>query len=251
MTEDRRMTRRISVYVHAVEHALASMNSSDRDAVLEDVEDHIEAALNERATSPTLDILESVLADLGSPESYAAEIQAQFEPEPGALDTSLSYGPAELCKMAPMGLAWSMLVLAVALPAMLTLTPVSDGAEVSFSFARRLFQALAWFSLAGVLGGPLLSILAVSKIRASAGRLYGLGIAVLGMYLLPLTAIDIVLVAISDNILVSLLEEHKNLAHGLAVLVLLLCFAWNGWAVRRSIQRLRNREPGSVTSATA
>jgi len=238
MTEDRKLNRRTAVYVSAVGEALAAMNSADREAVLEDVEDHIDAALRDRSESPTLEHLEAVLAELGSPESYAAELQAQLAPGQERSVVPVPDIPARLCKQAAMGLGWSILMLAVVPAAMISVPVPEAGVEdPGVSLGQHLFSALAWFALAGLLGGPLLSALAISKIRASAGRLYGLGPAVLGLYLIPFAAIDLFLFGASSSFIESRLEDQDSLAFFL----LSWCCCWRfGGTVALSAVRSRN-----------
>ncbi|MFT7677829.1 MAG: hypothetical protein ACI8QC_001815 [Planctomycetota bacterium] len=241
MTEERKLARRTAVYVSAVEEALAAMNGADREAVLEDVEDHIHAALQDRAASPTLEHLEAVLSELGSPESYAAELQAQMTPARGISGISEPTEPARLCKQAAVGLAWSILFLVVAVPALLVTRAVAEGETMDL--AQRAYIGIAWLALAGVLGGPLMSALAISKIRASLGHLYGLGPAVLGLYLLPLAAMDLFIFIAVGSILASSFGVSLEMANGLALVAVLLAFYWNVRILRGSIKRLNEPRP--------
>lgn len=240
MTEERKLARRTAVYVSAVEQALAAMNGVDREAVLEDVEDHIAAALQDRTPSPTTAHLEAILAELGSPESYAAELQAQMEPR-RAISGPGSPEPARLCKQAALGLAWSILALVVAVPSALAVRVVAQ--DEVMNVAQKIYVAVSWLALAGVVGGPLLSALAISKIRASHGCLYGLGPAVLGLYLLPFAAMDLFIFAAVGSTLASSLGCSDNQALGLSVLAVLLALYWNGRVIRGSLKRLSEPRP--------
>ena len=83
-----------------------------------------------------------------------------------------------------------------------------------------------------------MSALAISKIRASLGRLYGLGPAVLGLYLIPLAAMDLFIFIAVGSILASSFGISLEMANGLALVAVLLAFYWNVRIIRGSIKRL-------------
>ena len=172
MNDTRSLQRRVAAYAHAVGEALAHVPAADRESILEDLEEHIDDALR------AVDELEQVLAALGTPEAYAADLAAapagDFVPK--------------LCKRAAIGMLWSLSFVVVALPALLVARVVEEG--VGPTAGERVFQAFAWLCLAGCLGGPVLSSIAATRIRHSGGRLSGMGMAVIGAWVPPLVVID-------------------------------------------------------------
>ncbi len=186
MELSRSLLRRRAAYVHAIGVALEAIPAPDREAILEDVEDHIAAALAEHPSEDPALALEEVLAALGSPEQYAASLQDPFRlsPSPPA--------PTRLCKLAALGFAWSLLALLVVPPAFLLLSPASSPGQefASPTLTERLLQGLAWLSLAGWILGPVCSGVALAKIRASHGQLSGCPLGVVGLWMLPLAIVD-------------------------------------------------------------
>lgn len=180
MIKERTMQHRKAAYVHAVGEALAQVPATDRESILEDLEEHIDDALRAAGMEPGIKQLEQVLSALGSPQAYAADLS--LSPPTEAL-------PPKLCKKAAIGLLWSLAFLFVAVPSWLTHIAEEEGAPVSLG--ERLFQALAFLSLAGGIGGPVVSGIALTQIRHSAGRLIGLGMAVVGVWLLPALVTDV------------------------------------------------------------
>ena len=120
------------------------------------------------------------------------------------------------------GLIWSICFVSVAIPAWLIMVPGEPNATVPLG--QRIFQAFAFLSLAGVLGGPLVSALSLARIRRSAGQLTGLRTATAGLWLPPLTiaaAVIFTLLAyfihtlIEDRGLTRTLIEDRGLTHTL------------------------------------
>jgi hypothetical protein len=113
---------------------------------------------------------------------------------------------ARLCVGSLIGLIWSMCFVAVALPAWLIMVPGEPNATVSLG--QRIFQAFAFLSLAGLLGGPLVSASAISRIRRSAGQLTGLRTATVGLWLPPLTIVAAVIFMLLASSIDSLTEDR-------------------------------------------
>lgn len=107
---------------------------------------------------------------------------------------------ARLCVGSLVGLIWSMCFVVIAIPAYLLLGgPVEPNATVSLG--QRIFQAFAFLSLAGLLGGPLVSASSIARIRRSAGQLTGLRMATVGLWLPPLTiAATMIFVLLASSI---------------------------------------------------
>jgi hypothetical protein len=213
MNLDRQLQRRKAAYVQAISDSLHDMTDADREAVLEDVEDHIESALYDGPGNADMPRLEDILEDLGDPALYAADVTARFDPvEP------------KLCVIAPLGMAWSASALFFAIPMVLMVQVVPTGPDgqplvPDKSVGEYLIQILGWITLVGLIGGPSLSGLAISKITAARGRLYGLLPALIGLYLIPLLLFDLLLAWIGFlvfNKAVGLSDDVSN--------IIVLCF---------------------------
>jgi hypothetical protein len=234
MNLDRQLQRRKGAYVQAISDALSNLTEIDREAVLEDVEDHIDSALYDGSGLADMDQLEEILYSLGAPEDYAADVSARMD---------MPVGPSKLCIMAPVGMVWSIAAIIIAIPAMFFIRVVEvDGAgnplEIPKTIAEYLWLALAWTSLAGFIGGPTVSSLAISQIRAARGRLCGLYPAIIGAYLIPLIIADLALSGISFQVLNKGIKLSDDLSNMIAIVILLGLFYWNVQVVRRAYRRL-------------
>ncbi len=152
------------------------------------------------------------------------------EPPHEALD-------ARLCVGALVGLTWSICFVAVAVPAWLIMVPHEPNATVSLG--QRIFQAFAFLSLAGFLGGPLVSALSIGRIRRSAGQLTGLRTATVGLWLPPLT----IIAAVSFTLLtysIATLTDNRELSNNLqlfAAVVVLISTVVVLWQIVRHADR--------------
>ena len=86
------------------------------------------------------------------------------------------------------GLLWSLAGVLVAITTWVLVSPQPEAATTP-SLVDRVFQAVLWLSLAGAIGGPVVSAVACSRIRHSDGRLTGLGMATVGVWVVPVTLI--------------------------------------------------------------
>ncbi len=229
MNLDRQLERRKAAYVHAIGDALHHLNAVDREAVLEDVEDHIDSALYDGPGPADMMRLEEILQDLGNPESYAADVSARLEVAPG---------DAKLCVLAPFGMVWSASAIFIAVPMMFWISVVEldsngDPIEPTKSLFDHLMLALGWFGVAGFIGGPSVSAVAMSKIRAARGALYGLYAAIIGLYLIPLAILDVVLMYISFEVLNRMIGFSDDLSNILVLGMLVLLIYWNFSVMRQ------------------
>ena len=126
-----------------------------------------------------------------------------------------------LCPQAFVGLLWSICFAAVALPAWLMVRVIEEDAVVSLG--EQLYRAFLWLSLAGILGGPLVSASAKKRIRRAAGALSGLPMATVGLHLPGLTIaamLSFMLITMSITSLVSDAGLRANLQLVAAALVI-------------------------------
>ncbi|MBC8404027.1 MAG: hypothetical protein H8E15_02280 [Planctomycetes bacterium] len=234
MNLDRQLQRRKGAYVQAISDALSNLPEVDREAVLEDVEDHIDSALYDGSGLADMNQLDEILASLGPPEDYAADVSARMD---------MPVGPSTLCLMAPVGMVWSIAAIVIAVPAMFFIRVVEvDGEgnplEVSKTVLEYFWQALAWTSLAGLIGGPTVSSMAISRIRAARGRLCGLYPAVIGAYLIPLAIADLALFGLSFQVLNKGLKLSDDLANMIAIVIFIGLIIGSVQVVRRAYHRL-------------
>jgi hypothetical protein len=148
--------------------------------------------------------------------------------------------PGGWCKSAVFGFVWTCLVLFVALPVYLSARIEVTGEPVPIpSFGERLFFAFAVFSLAGVLGGPVMSLIGIAFIGRSNGQLKGLTLGVLGIYLLPLVFVDALLWTGLQSLLTDIFEPGHKAIVWFSWLLVPLCLWLNYWLVRRAIRKAR------------
>ena len=232
MNETQKISRRRAAYVSAVEAALAQLSDVDRKAVLSDVNDHIDTALADSGAS-RVEALERILADLGSPESFAQGIGSH---EPAMMNA----GP-QISGHAVWGMSWSLLAL-LAAPFTFFATfaisiPVEAGEAPSGPDAGQwLLMLLCLFGSAGLIGGPVLSLNGLSRILASSGQLGGLSLATVGVWVPPLFAIDALLVfAIAVGIDGTGWEQ--SVKGSVVLLTIAALLMWNLFFLRRTNRR--------------
>lgn len=135
----------------------------------------------------------------GMQQEHDNQPKEHGEAPPEALHTRLCVGSL-------VGLIWSVCFVAVAIPAWLIMVPAGPNATVSLG--QRIFQAFAFLSFAGLLGGPLVSASSIARIRKSAGQLTGLRMATVGLWLPPLTIVAAVIFMLLASSIASLTEDR-------------------------------------------
>lgn len=190
---DRDGRRVIDEYLDAVDRALADAgrDRSERRNVTDDVEAQILDMLAARAgNSPTRADAEALLAELDSPEAYAAESQAETPGPP--IEGRFS-------RAAIIGAAWAPFCFVFLWTLLFAdRVQVVSGNETPPPPAFHWWQWVLLFTVVPLgatapFGTTILGIVSISQIRQSAGRLYGLGLAMLDALLFPLLALDIVI----------------------------------------------------------
>jgi len=269
---------RIDAHLDAIDAVLrdAGLSHGERRTITDEVESQIREMLAARAgDSPTVADVEAILATLDPPESYAEEAVAppappvtEAPPTPTSAETAPppAIQPTEparpkLSAAAVIGAIWACFFLFTIVAVVLWFTasfaaaPVDGGRAV----ARVAFFALV-FLLPIVAGGVIgafapvgttvLGFVAISRIRHSAGRLYGLGLAAFEALLFPLALLD-TLFALGFLVLMKLLIFGSSgpyyIWEGLTAilmwplpLALILC-ALVDWLIIRAVWRSVNR----------
>ena len=153
------------------------------------------------------------------------------------LDRSPQAPRPQLAKGAVIGLLWALACVLVALPAYFLLGSQAEVAATP-SLGDRVFQALLFLSLAGVLGGPVVSAMACSRIRHSGGGLTGLGMATVGVWLVPVTFLAL-LVFVALLMLIDALTDNRELAQALYLLAGCLVLIVSVIVLARAARRAR------------
>lgn len=228
MNLDRQLMRRKAAYVQAIGDSLHHLNGVDREAVLEDVEDHIDAALYDGPGPADMERLEEILQDLGDPESYAADVAARLDPV-----------DPKLCALAPLGMVWSATAIFIGLPLMFMVRVVEQGAEPpEKTITELILLVLGWIGLIGFIGGPTVSAMAVSKIRGAQGRLVGMYPALIGLYMIPFAFLDLLLMYISFEIFTNMVGLSDDLGNILILCLLVVLVYWNAQVIRKQHSKL-------------
>ena len=245
MNLDRQLQRRKAAYVQAIGDSLHDLNEVDREAVLQPVEDHTAAALYAGPEIADGQRLEDILEDLGDPASYAADVSARLDPvEP------------KLCTLAPVGMVWSASALFFAIPMMfmVRMVPTSpDGQPLvpDKTMAEYLLQIVGWVTLLGAIGGPTISGMAISKISAARGRLYGLYPALIGLYLIPFALLNLLLTFIGFQILNKAIGLNDDISNIIVLGFLVVLIHWNYQVIRRHHAKLNKDTANSSASRLA
>jgi len=193
MEAKREIDKAVGQYLEEVAAQLGDMPADEKDDILRDIESHIYAALEKYGPNPTVDDLNVILAGMDRPSSYA----------PSARQAATSAGSPRFCRLPVLGAAWA-----------------------PFGVLVTVFYLLAWFHNVGMdgvfyriyqfvifplgitapFGCTALGLMAVSKIRASGGRLIGMPLAVSIAVLFPVVIAD-AMVAIGAFTILQELQE--------------------------------------------
>lgn len=141
-----------------------------------------------------------------------------------------------LAKGAVVGLLWSLAGVLMGMTAWIALGP--EPATAPPSLGDRIFQALLWLSLAGVLGGPVVSSMACSRIRHSGGALTGLGMATVGVWLVPVAFLA-GMTFTGLLMLIDALTDNRELARALNLLAGCLVLIVSAIVLARAARRAR------------
>lgn len=242
MNLDRQLQRRKAAYVQAISDALQALPEHDREAVLEDVEDHIDSALYDGDALADMDRLEEILDSLGAPEAYAADVSSRLEHNPA---------DAKICWMAPFGMVWSASALFIALPLMFAVRMVEvdgngDPITPDASMAEITWRLVGYLALIGFIGGPTVSGMAISKIRAARGKLCGLNSAVIGLYLIPLAFVDVLLMLISFHMFNKVIGFSDDLSNLITLGFFVVLLYWNYQTVRNHRRKISSEIPNTL-----
>lgn len=190
---DPEVERRIREHVEAIDSALAARGvpPAERRSVTGDVEIQIRDMLATTAGgAPTLADVEAVLRRLDPPESYANQAETEGI-EAGRISTPAE--PPRFSRTAIFGAVWGSMVF-VALAIGLCTGGGYHGTVASLRWWLKIpVIILLTLYVTAPFGATILGWVAVSQIRRSKGRLYGMGLALASGLFYPLLALDAVM----------------------------------------------------------
>lgn len=205
---------RIDQHLDAIDAVLAStgMTRAERTAVVDDVQGQIVEMLASRVRgAPNVADVEAILAELDPPEAYKGPPSI-----PLAGVTGSPPAAQRLSIMAVVG-AWAgLLALALFVLVWWLVTSRSDRSITQLPYATLLML------LPPATIPVLCGLVALSQIRHSGGRLYGLGLALLNVLLLPALILDWVLIALTDSVMTNWIKMDSQTYPGLMFVYWLL-----------------------------
>lgn len=211
--------RKIDAYLDAIDRALAAagQNRTERRNITDDVETQIGEMLVKRAgDSPTVADVEAVLAELDPPEAYATSDAAPSDettPPPPSPSPVVPAAPPRFSRTAIVGAAWAPFFL-IAIPGF-CLTHVQVVVEPASPPSGPSWVAIVAMVILGALGTTspfgttILGLISISQIRQSAGRFYGMALALFDALFYPLLALDVLIYLLFQGIATTL-AAHRG-----------------------------------------
>lgn len=255
---------RIDAHLVAIDRAMASAGvmPEERASVVRDVEAHVLDLFASRfAGRPTLAEAEAALAELDPPEAFGRPRAV----EPAAMTPSASAPPPPRLSRAAV---WGAAVAPLGMLLVLGLTSRTSTSTAPPSVMLPFFMVpLLLVSAAAPFATTILGLVAISQIRHSGGRIYGLPLAVADALLYPLLVLDVLLLAFGGPAVgaaVAALMRTWGVsgpnATGIwqAVVVtvwLVVCVVSNAWIIRRTWRAASTpvapAVPGAIANAGA
>ena len=252
--------QRVEAYLDAIERVLvaAGMPRDERRGITDEIEAQILEMLADRAGfQPTVSDVEAVLSELDPPEAYAEE-PAGASPAAGpAAPPSPAVRP-HFSRAAIAGACCLALTFVLLLPVLGLGVPLvaywmaavegptsPDGPPAASSAHGEAVVGVPWAAvivaiplalalLAGPAATTILGVVAIGHIRRSAGRIYGMGLALADALVFPLLALDLLLFvgvcrAAAGASVKGLIGLALGLAAAAVVDVVIVRLAWRRW----------------------
>ena len=215
MTEITAIENRINQYLDAVRESLSGLSQDEVDSIIDDLREHIDAAMQAHGDQPTLENVEAVLAVMDPPESFAPEIDETSEVIPKVSRTAI-IGAVLL----PFGI---LMVTLFFLPASFTTYSAIAGVTTSSLPETTWWQWLLRITILplGIISPfatTILGLVSISQIRASKGKLIGKTLALLDALFYPLLLLDGLVLALMFAIIASIPDGHLALTETLTLL---------------------------------
>jgi hypothetical protein len=232
MAELTTIENRINQYLDTVRGQLSRLSRDEADSIIDDLREHIDAAMQAHGDRPTLENVEAVLAEMDPPESFAADLDESTEVVP-KVSRSAVIGAVLL----PFGILLAILSL---MPVSSTASSVVDGVTTSILPATTWWQWLLRITIVplGIISPfatTILGLVSISQIRASKGKLVGKPLALIDTLFYPLLLLDglligfmFAIIAIIPNGQLALTESLTLLSYILVIIVdfVIVAIAW-------------------------
>ncbi len=185
----------------------------------------------------------------------ASDIKSRLETIATTRQVSRSAVDAQprLSKTALVGALWGGPLFAVII---LSLCVITLWLTLSVNSLFPLLSPILVLLLATPIGVPILGYVALKQIRHSAGRLYGLGLALFDLLAFPLLALDAVIAGLgilaaraSENYLRNAVGTHGGFAFAVAVLLMVVACVGIDFLAVRGVWRAVNRLTASAPVA--
>lgn len=197
---------KIKAYLNAIG---ANLTGPERTETLADLESHIYEAIAARADSgESAGIVEAVIAEMDSPETYSSSMPAS---------------QSGICGLSIFG----TILLPFGLPVLwhvISLTPVGEHWDKIEFFKGSFYRFLILpIGIIAMLLGPILGAMSIKRIKQSKGSISGGLLAVLNAIFYPVLLLWMLLAIIATNII---LRDGNEIAVGIPI-VLIGFLIWN------------------------
>jgi len=177
----------------------------------------------------------------------------ELEPDSGATRSTPQTGtaaataarPPRFSRLAIWGAVWAPLFLVAAVPALMVVQVfVAPGSPPHGMIRWQVLLSLTLLplGLTAPFGTTILGWIAAAQIRHSAGRLYGLGLAVFDGLLFPLLLLGVLIVWVAVGL---------NLKIGVGIILALPVLGLVAWLIWRKVKQSIASEPPGAATATA
>lgn len=181
----------INQYLDRVKSNLSSLSTEEQEDILVNLQAHIFGEIENRALhQPTIEDVQSVINDMDPPESYAgiqsdsaAELQANPKVSRRAIVGTI---------LLPFGLCLALLIVPIS---------ASTSPEPTSLWQNILRYTLLPVSIIAPFASTALGLWAISEIRHSNGRVYGMPLAVFVSLFYPIIVLDLILFTIGWSLL--------------------------------------------------
>ena len=225
MNELTTIESRINLYLDAVREQLSGLSQDEVDSIIDDLREHIDAALQAHGEQPTLENVEAVLAEMDAPESFAPDLDETTEVVPKVSRTAI-LGAVLL----PFGILMAIVSL---MPVSSATFSAADGVTTSNLSGTTWWQWLLRLTVLplGIISPfatTILGFISISQIRASKGKSVGKPLALIDALFYPILVFDGLLIAFLFVMIAVIPDGYLALTEGLTMLSYMLVISING-----------------------
>ncbi len=219
MTEIAAIENRINQYLEAVRGNLSGLSRDEVESIIDDLREHIDAAMQANGSQPSLESVEVVLAEMDPPESFAPDIDESTGVVPKVSRTAI-IGAGLL----PFGIL--MVVLSL-IPLVSATEAIENGVTIIGPPETTWWQWLLRFTILplGIISPfatTILGLVSISQIRASKGKLVGKPLALIDALFYPILLFDGLLIAFMFVIIANIPDGRLALTEALTLLSYIL-----------------------------